>query len=186
MSVSMGLDYQRLMAGAVDPNDVVTRTFAGTLARCSIRGLSASALHRLLNRYFPGLTKTCAGTAKGDCSSAQIDEYDDLVALLMAHRSEDDEATQWLAYAIATACLGNNHLWQDLGLPNREALSQVLRRHFTPLYEKNVDNMKWKKFFYKQLCEQLDINVCKAPSCKVCTDYAQCFGPEEASLKPLT
>ena len=67
-----------------------------------------------------------------------------------------------------------------MGLPNRDVLSQLLRRYFTTLYEKNIGNMKWKKFFYKQLCEQAKVMLCKAPSCQVCTDYTACFGPEVA------
>ncbi len=39
--------------------------------------------------------------------------------------------------------------------------------------------MKWKKFIYKQLCITEGIYTCRAPSCEVCADYADCFGPEE-------
>ena len=80
---------------------------------------------------------------------------------------------------LATACLGDNHLWQDMGLSHRDALSDLLRRHFTALYDKNTGNMKWKKFFYKHLCERAEVNLCRAPSCQVCIDYAKCFGSED-------
>jgi len=75
--------------------------------------------------------------------------------------------------------LGGNHLYQDMGLPDRQALSALLERHFTALYLKNVGNMKWKKFFYKQLCDRAEVKLCPAPSCQVCNDYRNCFGPEE-------
>jgi nitrogen fixation protein NifQ len=39
--------------------------------------------------------------------------------------------------------------------------------------------MRWKKFFYRQLCEQADVLICKSPSCGVCCDYASCFGAED-------
>jgi nitrogen fixation protein NifQ len=39
--------------------------------------------------------------------------------------------------------------------------------------------MKWKKFFYKQLCEREGVNACKAPSCAACDDYSKCFGSED-------
>lgn len=166
-------DHQRLMAGAADPFDALTQAFGGVLALFGIRGLSAPALNRLLSRYFPG-------AADAGCPAPRTDEIEDmLLALLLAHRSDEREETEWLACALASACLGDNHLWQDMGLPNREALSSLLRRHFTTLYNKNSGNMKWKKFLYKQLCEQTEIVVCKVPSCRVCTDYAICFGPEE-------
>lgn len=180
-------DYQRLMAGAADPTDIVTLAFGGVLARFPVLGLEAAAQERLLRQYFPGVeTIVTANRSESDepCRALPVDEFDDLRALLTAHRSEASEEMQWLACSIATACLGNNHLWQDMGLPNRDMLSQLLRRHFTTLYQKNTGNMKWKKFFYKQLCEQAEVLLCKAPSCQVCTDYAACFGPEDAEPTP--
>ena len=109
---------------------------------------------------------------------ARDTEYEDLMTLLLDHGAGDEE-TRWVALAVAAACLGQNHLWQDLGLPNRKVLSSLLTRYFPSLAARNVSNMKWKKFFYKQLCERAEILVCKAPSCGVCIDYPKCFGPEE-------
>ena len=51
--------------------------------------------------------------------------------------------------------------------------------HFKPLASRNDRDMKWKKFLYKQLCETEGITTCRAPSCEVCADYQNCFGPEE-------
>jgi nitrogen fixation protein NifQ len=65
-----------------------------------------------------------------------------------------------------------------MGLPSRAVLSQLMRHYFTTLYYRNSANLKWKKFFYKQLCDRAEVRVCKAPSCGVCSDYAACFGPE--------
>ena len=101
------------------------------------------------------------------------------MALLLEHRSDAAEHTEWLAHAIASGCMGGNHLYQDMGLPDRQALSTLLERHFTALYLKNVGNMKWKKFFYKQLCDRAEVKMCPAPSCQVCNDYHNCFGSEE-------
>jgi nitrogen fixation protein NifQ len=98
----------------------------------------------------------------------------------MEHRRTDSEESQWLACSVATACLGNNHLWQDMGLPNRRVLSELLHRYFTTLHDKNTGNMKWKKFFYKQLCERAEVDICKAPSCGICIDYEKCFGSEDS------
>jgi nitrogen fixation protein NifQ len=39
--------------------------------------------------------------------------------------------------------------------------------------------MKWKKFFYRQLCERAGVPICKSPHCAECCDRALCFGPEE-------
>jgi nitrogen fixation protein NifQ len=105
-------------------------------------------------------------------------EYRDLLALLHQHRSDDSDETLCMVQAIARACEGDNHLWEDMGLPDRDTLSRLVRRHFTTLYYKNSANMRWKKFFYRQLCDRAEARVCKAPSCGLCRDYAQCFGAE--------
>ena len=86
---------------------------------------------------------------------------------------------QWMAEIVTTACMANDHLWQDLGLWSREYLSRLMKQNFPALAAKNVHDMKWKKFLYKQLCEQEGINACRAPSCEYCADYLNCFGPED-------
>jgi len=109
------------------------------------------------------------------------DEVDDLVALLLAHadRSAGPKADLYhTAWLIACASLGDQHLWQDLGLPSREALSQLIGRWFPSLAARNVNNMKWKKFFYRELCLREDILICKSPTCGDCADHADCFGAE--------
>ena len=50
--------------------------------------------------------------------------------------------------------------------------------NFRTLAERNTQDMKWKKFLYKQLCISEGIYICRAPSCEVCVDYAACFAPE--------
>lgn len=109
-------------------------------------------------------------------------EVEDLYVLLHDHRSDDRPETLRIARVIALACLGNNHLWQDMALPNRAALSQLFAEHFTALYERNSGNMKWKKFLYKQLCEGMGLYLCKSPTCGACSDYGICFGPETSSF----
>jgi nitrogen fixation protein NifQ len=111
----------------------------------------------------------------------RMDEFDDLVELLLDHRSDDTHETRELAVFIVEACMGDNHLWQDMGLANRSALSELMQTRFPALAAKNTGNMKWKKFFYKQLCERAEIFICKSPSCGVCVDYNKCFGPEDAT-----
>jgi len=180
MAMAASLHRQRWTSGAQRPDDILTLTFRGVLARFRLRGVRGAALQRFCDRYFPD--GVCRAEAEGgrEDTALSLDEFDDLVALLLDHRNGDSEEFEWLACVVATACFGNNHLWQDMGLPSREVLSELLRQYFTALHDKNEGNMKWKKFFYKQLCERAHINVCKAPSCRVCSDYDQCFGPEDS------
>jgi nitrogen fixation protein NifQ len=110
----------------------------------------------------------------------RLDEFDDIVDLLTDYRCDNSEETGYIILFIADACMGENHLWQDMGLANREVLSNLMQRYFPKLFANNTANMKWKKFFYKQLCERAEIMICKSPTCGVCVDYQICFGPEDA------
>lgn len=117
---------------------------------------------------------------KSTQQASRLEELGDIVALLMEHAAIQDSKTYTLATFIArTACLGENHLWQDMGLPNRAGLSAIMLKNFPALVAKNIGDMKWKKFFYRQLCERADILICKSPNCGVCVDYDQCFNHEE-------
>jgi len=106
------------------------------------------------------------------------DEREIVLSLLLNHRAMRSDTEIWIAWIVATACLGSNHLWQDLGLESRDELSDLLFYNFPELSKRNTGNMKWKKFFYKQFCIQEGINGCKAPECSLCIDYKLCFGPE--------
>ena len=133
------------------------------------------------SRNFNSNAFLCQCQGKENKAPARDEETGDLVKLLLDHRAGVHQATEWVAAILAAGCLGNDHLWQDLGLTNREDLSDIIKHHFPGLYLKNTGNMKWKKFFYKQLCDQAEVRLCQAPSCAVCHDYAQCFGPEDAN-----
>lgn len=179
MAVAAPLGCQQFTAAKSHPDaiDILSLAFRGVTARFRLRGVHGAALQRLYDHYLPDQPRPIEAEGAGD---DDLDEFDDLVALLLEHRGDDSEETEWLACAIVTACFGDNHLWQDMGLPSRAVLSELLSGYFPALAYKNGSNMKWKKFFYKQLCERMNVNACKAPSCSVCSDYAQCFGPEDA------
>jgi nitrogen fixation protein NifQ len=184
-----GHEYAALMAAARYPDDPVTLAFAGVIALAPrrrapydvpIAGLDAAALAALKEHIFPHLPSAPPFAAPLLPAEPCLDEFDDLVGLLLEHRTRPDDQSRWLARAIATAAMADNHLWQDLGLPGRSQLSSLMQAHFTSLALRNSGDMKWKKFFYRQLCERAELTVCRSPSCGVCSDYQQCFGPEEA------
>jgi nitrogen fixation protein NifQ len=113
------------------------------------------------------------------------DEVVDVVALLLDHADVavgTPEQRHAVATAVAVACLGDDHLWQDLLLAHRGELNVLLRHWFPALVAKNRGDMKWKKFLYRQLCERAEILVCKSPSCEVCTDVAVCFEPRDGGM----
>lgn len=179
-----------LLARAARPAYGVSIALAGVLAASWIRrgygylplfGLDAASTRRALGAHFPGaeLHLPCAWdllAAPREFEEAL--ELGDLVAMLNEHRTVDDEDGALLAHAIATACLGENHLWQDMNLPSRQVLSDLFYGFFNGLAVRNRADMKWKRFLYKQLCERAEIRICKSPSCGECVDYKTCFGSE--------
>ena len=187
------MSYGWLLARAKYPEDELTIVFAGVIqaiAQGNIHppnpgmGLSCEKFAELLDCYFPGgsgeILDTCSGEAYAAYVSPLMSEFEDLLAILMEHRSNDTESNEWLAYAVASGCMGRDHLYHDMGLPDRRTLSALLERYFTSLFRKNVHNMKWKKFFYKQLCDRAEIIMCPARSCQSCVDYKNCFESEGA------
>jgi nitrogen fixation protein NifQ len=119
--------------------------------------------------------------------ATRSDEVDDVSTLLMHHFDPvagPPDAARAVAHTVAVACLGDNHLWQDLLFENRQQLNALLRHWFPSLVAKNTGDMKWKKFFYRQLCEAAEILICKSPSCEVCSDYAHCFEAPEPAAAP--
>jgi nitrogen fixation protein NifQ len=139
-------------------------------------GLPGPALRALFAIYFPEEAELSAGLGE-DAGEDELEEPD-LRALLIEHGSRGAREETWLAAIVARRSLGANHLWQDLGLSSRDDLSRLLLRHFRPLAARNSGDMKWKKFFYRALCERDGALVCKAPNCAVCDDASLCFGGE--------
>jgi nitrogen fixation protein NifQ len=163
---------------AADPNrSILASIVAGQVADTGCLpadlGLGKAAHACLLSEYFPKLD-----TSGPQRAIEAIPEWEDLQKLLLAHRACEYPSELLIANIVATACAGRDHLWQDLGLANREELSKLMWVNFPALARANTGDMKWKKFLYRQLCSSEGIYVCPAPSCGVCKDYAKCFGPE--------
>ncbi|CAA7623093.1 nitrogen fixation protein NifQ [Magnetospirillum sp. SS-4] len=144
-------------------------------------GLSALSLAALIGRHFPRSSSLLAGLSADEGDGCLAPEEPDLRSLLLEHRSRGLVEEEWLAHVIARRALGANHLWQDLGLTSRADLSALMRRHFTGLVKLNGGDMKWKKFFYRQLCRREGVAICKSPNCEVCADVGLCFGAEDGS-----
>ncbi|KAB2928248.1 MAG: nitrogen fixation protein NifQ [Candidatus Contendobacter sp.] len=143
-------------------------------------GLSPTEFTALLDRHFPAVALPPSVRRPPPVWDARLlEEKDELISLLDFHRAGRDVSERWLSVIVATGCMANDHLWQDLGLWSRRDLSELMMRNFPALAAKNDRDMKWKKFLYKQLCEQEGVYLCRAPSCAVCCDYSLCFGPEE-------
>ena len=140
-------------------------------------GLTRGALAELIRRHAAGFAHLLP-TLPDDSGEDAIEE-EDLRAFLLDHRAAGTAEEEWLAAIVARRTLGPNHLWQDMGFANRRELNAMFRRHFPSLVALNSGDMKWKKFFYRQLCAREGLMLCKSPNCDVCDDFAACFGAED-------
>lgn len=142
-------------------------------------GLKPEQFSAMLAQFFPDASMPSHAVSGIQSDYSRMLEKDDLIRLLKQHALADTPETDWMVSIIVAGSLGNDHLWQDLGLWSRTQLSAMLTYNFPTLAAKNDKDMKWKKFLYKQLCEAEGIYVCRAPSCEMCIDYPKCFGAED-------
>ncbi|MES9813989.1 MAG: nitrogen fixation protein NifQ [Candidatus Thiodiazotropha sp.] len=177
--------YARLMAAR--RGDPIEETLARMLASWSVGlgsmpdwlGLREADYQWMMHYHFPGHASTQLVNPGRPLEIERSDEMVNVHKLLMENRTSGSQSETWMAGILVAGCLGDDHLWQDLGLWNRVELSHLMLENFKPLAMRNVKDMKWKKFLYKQLCETEGIYTCRAPSCEACADYSNCFGSEE-------
>ena len=139
-------------------------------------GLSSAELMELAN-WTPHLVVLVYAIEAGE--PVVDDEEAQVRSLLAMHAVDDSAETRWLTAMVARRAMQPNHLWQDLGLADRGALNELLRRFFPALHAGNTADMKWKKYFYRKLCESEGFVLCTAPSCRECADFDRCFGAED-------
>lgn len=161
---------------------------AGTASLAVATGLDAAGLDLLLADVFPGFDREWIEGCDATPPSPEIEE-EMLRDLLLAHAAPDGEGGFALAIApvlarlVARRALRPDHLWQDLGLFHRSELNRLLARHFPELHAGNTADMRWKKYFYRRLCEAEGFSLCSAPSCAECADFADCFGSEDGESR---
>jgi nitrogen fixation protein NifQ len=141
-------------------------------------GLDRDELADLLELYFPSVGMAALKIFP------QGHGTDDLTRLSLGYRPRDADGrapapSLWLARALAARATRPGHLWRAMGLFARPELTAAIRRHLPALAEANRNGMRWKRFLYKQLCEQRGGTLCKTPDCGLCSDYALCFGGDE-------
>jgi nitrogen fixation protein NifQ len=159
---------EALLSLAPRPAYGVTLALAGLLSRrwqslgadvLPIYGLSLADTRQMLGTHFPGASALIAHTELQPADSfVYAPELDALVGLLVAHRTLDDQDSCWLAHALATACLGREPLWQELGLLHAGLLCELFHAFFSPLAAYNRAGMDWRSFLYTRLAAQLQLS----------------------------
>lgn len=145
-------------------------------------GLAVEDLTNLMVHWFPA---ACAMGVAWHAEGAKADDEEVAMVrdLLLAQRSSDGDTGRFLAAMIARRAMEPNHLWEDLGLRDRSELTRLLARHFGPLAARNTNNMRWKRFFYRALCESDGFVMCTTPVCTECRDFELCFGDESGESR---
>lgn len=175
---------------AIDNDDSFDRhVFASILAVAvtegqavaDLVGLAAHDLAALTARWFPA--RRSMGIWCESAGNADDEEVGMIRDLLLANRSTKGDTGRWLAAMIARRAVEPNHLWEDLGLRNRTELTRMLERHFFPLASRNTRNMRWKRLFYRTLCEDDGLVMCTTPVCTQCSDFDLCFGDESGESR---
>lgn len=179
--------YQWLLEGACtrDPNcallaEIMASWEQGLSALPARLGLASADYRALLKHYFGLEPEAISGPIGKDELDPRLDDIQEFLLKLMRDQAaHEGPEPRWIAQLIATACQGRQHLWEDLGVWNRASLGQLLAHNFPDLAARNTRDMKWKKFLFKQLCETEGIYICRAPTCDQCSEFSDCFGPEE-------
>ncbi|HXX66206.1 MAG TPA: nitrogen fixation protein NifQ [Polyangiaceae bacterium] len=140
-------------------------------------GLESAALTDLVGEMFPHAHDLFARLATPDPLLLAEDEVC-LRDLLVRCATRGSTLEVRLASIVARRSQRPNHLWQDLGLRNRQELSWLMAQHFEWLASRNTRDMKWKKFLYRTICRDGSFPICTAPSCAECSDFDHCFGDE--------
>jgi nitrogen fixation protein NifQ len=147
-------------------------------------GLNASDIDQIVALWAPSM-KSCLSERVRQEHVSFDEEEQQLFTLFQRFRRDQKQETVWLASALTRRCMSSNHLWQDLGLGTRAELGSLMQEFFPELASRNKLNMKWKKFFYRCLCEMEGFTLCAAPTCQQCNDYNACFG-EESGLARIS
>ncbi|TDA42732.1 nitrogen fixation protein NifQ [Burkholderia pyrrocinia] len=179
---------QALLLAAANADTPDTRLFGALVAararrnELALLGLSHAQWVGLLARRFPRLPSADAAALVSTAAMALLPfAHAAFVTTLHARLMDDanpaatrDDA-DCLASIIAHACLRPDHLWRDLGLDGRDAVSAMLDRYFPALAARNVTHLRWKKFLAQEVAASLGIPPRPAPGCPGCEDFGFCF-----------
>lgn len=143
-------------------------------------GLTSAELTNLKRTVFPQWVPPA--TEGMSIDTEPLPEINSEVRLwLLSHVPADETPpiSRWLAQILAARAAHPGHLWIAMGLFKRPQLSSAIRRHLPFVFAANNKNMRWKRFFFKQICDLHGGTLCSTPNCGECSDYALCFAEDE-------
>ncbi len=172
-AVEASWDFEAAMYRAVLQKAIAEWEARGGSLACRL-GIGGMALATLLMLHVPDHPLL---RPEDYVQSDEREEQAWVRALLLSEFEVASDETTCLAAIIARRSMDGNHLWEDLGLSDRASLTRLMRMYFPALAGRNVDNMRWKRFFFRQLCDADGLSHCTSPTCCDCPDLAGCFEP---------
>ncbi|MEB2609604.1 nitrogen fixation protein NifQ [Burkholderia cenocepacia] len=148
----------------------------------SLLGLPPDQFAGLLARQFPHLRSVDTVALTSTIAPPLLPATHAAFVVTLHARLMDDanpaiarDDADCLAAIIAHACLRPDHLWRDLGLNGRDAVSAMLARFFPTLAARNAAHLRWKKFLAQEVAASLGVPPGPAPGCPGCEDFGFCF-----------
>lgn len=143
-------------------------------------GLTCSDISAILRKFFPHAEPELLQKYESTELSKAPELNEEILGLLLEHvpttlGHQDIPISVYLCYILACRAARPGHLWVAMGLFERPELTAAIRRHLPTLAAANSQNMRWKRYLFKQVCDRSGKTMCKAPNCGVCSDYAICF-----------
>lgn len=155
--------------------------FVAQVLRCGCVGERQRARLELLSHLGESASRARErAELRAELAAERSSEVEDVERLLIGTLVAVTPRERRVAKLLALGCLGSSHLWSDLGLRDRGQLKELIAEYFPEMVRRNNLNMRWKRFFYRQLCEQGGDYLCRAPSCSSCPSYRECFAVDEA------
>lgn len=182
------------MSADLTKDNLLTRAISGVLIGAQegelplfawTLGLRPEAYVSMVKVCFPELGELDIGSKRQfeQLLSTTPPQFEQLVHMMLRYRpaGSNAPASEWLARAVAAACFGSHHLWEDLGLFSRQDVSTLLAEHFPALVARNVNEMRWKKFLFHELGISQGGLALRPPGCQQCEDYRLCFEVDSTS-----
>lgn len=151
---------------------------------CEALGLTDSDLSALLEKFFPCAEPDLLQKHNKAEFLKPPEINEEVLGILLEHvpttlGQHDNLVSVYLCHILAARAALPGHLWVAMGLFERPELTAAIRRHLPTLAEANSQNMRWKRYLFKQVCDRNGGTMCKSPNCGVCSDYAICFADED-------
>ena len=151
---------------------------------CEALGLTDRDISALLKKFFPRAEPDLLQKHNKAELLKPPEINEEVLGILLEYvpttlGQHDNLVSVYLCHILAARAALPGHLWVAMGLFERPELTAAIRRHLPSLAEANSQNMRWKRYLFKQVCDRNGGTMCKSPNCGVCSDYATCFADED-------